>query len=141
MFNTTAYGKAVVKYIQAVKYLQILPRSGFFDMWRLFLCQFQHFKFPIFKIWHVFEIHICLPVSGPPSPLRLCQLLAALRLPQKKHPFGVLEYVSCVFCHFLFFFLDSRVRLCGCLRRFADLRKNTPLEFWSMHLVCFVDFW
>ena len=35
----------------------------------------------------------------------------------------------------------SRVRLCGgCLRRFGDLRKNTPLEFWSMYLVHFVDF-
>ena len=26
------------------------------------------------------------------------------------------------------------------LRRFGDLRKNTPLEFWSMHLVDFVIF-
>ena len=28
----------------------------------------------------------------------------------------------------------------GCLRRFGDLRKNTPLDFWSMYLVDFVDF-
>ena len=35
----------------------------------------------------------------------------------------------------------SRVRLCGgCLRRFGDLRKNTPLEFGSMYLVYFIDF-
>ena len=30
--------------------------------------------------------------------------------------------------------------LCACLRRFGDLRKNTSLEFWSMHFVNFVDF-
>ena len=30
--------------------------------------------------------------------------------------------------------------LCACLRRFGDLRKNTPLEFWNMHFVNFVDF-
>ena len=35
----------------------------------------------------------------------------------------------------------SPARLCrSCLRRFGDLRKNTPLEFWSMYLVGFVDF-
>jgi len=35
----------------------------------------------------------------------------------------------------------SPVRLCpSCLRRFGDLRKNTPLDFWSMHLVDFVIF-
>ena len=35
----------------------------------------------------------------------------------------------------------SRVRLCGgCLRRFGDLRKNTPLDFWSMYLVDFSKF-
>ena len=33
----------------------------------------------------------------------------------------------------------SRVRLCpSCLRRFGDLRKNTPRDFWSMYLVDFV---
>ena len=26
-----------------------------------------------------------------------------------------------------------------CLRRFGDLRKNTPLDFWSMYPVYFVD--
>ena len=33
MFNTTAYGKAVVKYIQAVKYVQcvFVSRSGFWS--------------------------------------------------------------------------------------------------------------
>ena len=30
--------------------------------------------------------------------------------------------------------------LCACLRRFSDLKKNTSLEFWSMHFVNFVDF-
>ena len=35
----------------------------------------------------------------------------------------------------------SPVRLCrSCLRRFGDLRKNTPLEFWSMYLADFVIF-
>ena len=35
----------------------------------------------------------------------------------------------------------SRVCLCpSCLRRFGDLRKNTPLDFWSMYLVSFVIF-
>ena len=34
----------------------------------------------------------------------------------------------------------SMVRLCGCLRRFGDLRKNTPLEFCSMYLVCLYMF-
>ena len=30
----------------------------------------------------------------------------------------------------------SPVRLCrSCLRRFGDLNKNTPLDFWSMYLV------
>ena len=28
-----------------------------------------------------------------------------------------------------------------CLRRFGDLRKNTPLDFWSMYLVDFVEKW
>ena len=27
-----------------------------------------------------------------------------------------------------------------CLRRFGDLRKNTPLDFWSMYLMYVVDF-
>ena len=30
--------------------------------------------------------------------------------------------------------------LCACLRRFGDLRKNTSLDFWSMHFVNFVGF-
>jgi len=30
--------------------------------------------------------------------------------------------------------------LCACPRRFSDLRKNTSLEFWSMHFVDFVNF-
>ena len=35
----------------------------------------------------------------------------------------------------------SRVCLCpSCLRRFGDLRKNTPLDCWSMYLVYFVDY-
>ena len=29
--------------------------------------------------------------------------------------------------------------LCACLRRFGDLRKNTPLDFWSMYLVDLVN--
>ena len=33
------------------------------------------------------------------------------------------------------------MRLCrSCLRRFGDLRKNTPLDFWSMYLVDFSNF-
>ena len=45
----------------------------------------------------------------------------------------------------LIFFTDFRspspVRLCpSCLRRFGSLRKNTPLDFWSMYLVDFVIF-
>ena len=63
---------------------------------------------------------------------------AALRRPQKKHAPGFLEQVCCVFCWFL-----SLLAWCAqsaCLRRFADLRKNTPPEFWSMYPVCFVDF-
>ena len=100
MFNTTAYSKAVVKYIQAVKSFQIFLRSGYLDMWKLFLCQFQCFNFPKLDVLYVVEIWIFLVVLGSPS----------------------------------------RVRLCGILRRFGDLRKNTPLEFWSMYLVYFIDF-
>ena len=47
MFNTTAHGEVVVRYIQVVKYFLISSRSGFLDMWRLFLCQFRFFDFPI----------------------------------------------------------------------------------------------
>ena len=33
------------------------------------------------------------------------------------------------------------LRLCrSCLRRFGSLRKNTPLDFWSMYLADFVIF-
>ena len=142
MFNTTAYGKVVVKYIQAVKYVLMLLRSGFGDMWKLFLCQFQRFEFPIWEMLHVFAIHICLPVSGSPSPLRLCQLPAALRLPQKNHPFGVLKYASSGFRHFLRFQgPPSPLRLCrSCLRRFGSLKQNTLLDCWSMYCVNVVDF-
>ena len=35
----------------------------------------------------------------------------------------------------------SRVRLCrSCLRRFGDLKKNTPLEFWNTYFVDVVVF-
>ena len=35
----------------------------------------------------------------------------------------------------------SPVRLCpSCLRRFGDLKTNTPLEFWNMYFVGFVIF-
>ena len=85
-------------------------------------------------------------------------LPAALRLPQKKYPFGVLEHVPCVFLLILLVFYiilsiflpvlgsPSRVRLCDCLRRFADLRKTRPWNFGACTLcvlsilVVFVQF-
>jgi hypothetical protein len=46
-------------------------------------------------------------------------------------------FIECLFAGFR---VSSRVRMCGGrLRRFGDLRKNTALEFRSMHLMCFVD--
>ena len=93
------------------------------------------------------NVHL-LPVSGLPPGCVVSVLPAALRRPQKKHAPGFWEHVSCVFCRLLLMCMNlpalgspSRVRLCGgCLRRFGDLRKNTPLEFWSMYLVDLVNF-
>ena len=79
--------------------------------------------------------------------LRCLRRFADLR---KTRPWNFGACTSCVlsfcvvFLSILNIFLPvlgspSRVRLCGCLRRFADLRKNTPLEFRGMYLVCFVD--
>ena len=46
MLSTTAYGEAVVKYIQAAQYFLLLfSRAGFLVVWKLFLCLFQHFEF------------------------------------------------------------------------------------------------
>ena len=111
-------------------------------MWRLFLCQFQRFDFPILENWHVFEICICLPVSGSPSPLRLC--CSCLRLFGSLRKNTPLEFWSTYLVDFVIF-NDFRApqALCGCvscLRRFGSLRKNTPLELWSMYLVHFVIF-
>jgi hypothetical protein len=55
------------------------------------------------------------------------------------------------FIRFWFLFLNSRISLAGfrvpagcvcgsCLQRFADLRENTPLQFWRMYLLCFLVF-
>ena len=67
----------------------------------------------------------------------------AVRRPQKKYAPGFLEHVSCGFSRFLSI-LGSPPSCAtggGCLRRFGDLRKNTPLDFWSMYLVDLVDIW
>ena len=61
---------------------------------------------------------------------------AALRRHQEKHAPGFL--VPCVFCRLVL--LLAWCAQSACLRRFANLRKNTPLEFWSKYLVYFVDF-
>ena len=81
-----------------------------------------------------------------PSPqpfASVSQLPAALRLPQKKHAPGFLEYVTCGFYHF---FNDFRLpqALCGCVAAAcgasAPSEQNTPLDFWSMYLADFVIF-
>ena len=78
-------------------------------------------------VFDMFMSLVC-PISVP----------AALQRPQKKHAPVILEQVSCVFCRLL-----SLLAWCvqsACLRRFADLSKNTPLEFWTMCLMYFVIF-
>ena len=65
-------------------------------------------------------------------------LPAALRRPQKKQAPGFVEHVPCVFWRF--WLLLAWCAQSACLRRFGDLRKSTPLEFWSMCLVDFVMF-
>ena len=73
-------------------------------------------------------------------------LPAALRRPQKKHAPGILEDVSCVFCRCLLMFYDCKC-FCrfwglppGCLRRFGDLRKNTPWISGACILCVFLSF-
>ena len=64
------------------------------------------------------------------SLVRPLSLPAALRRPQKKHPFGILENVSWVFCRFCFFSLVRLLSLPAALRR---PQKKHPLEFWSVY--------
>jgi len=47
MFNTTAYGKDVVKCIQSVEYVLCSLRSGCLVTWKLLLCQCHHFDVSI----------------------------------------------------------------------------------------------
>ena len=98
----------------------------------------------LFKIslWHCFPVYYLLKISlwhgfrvPPTTPWSMC-LPAALRWPQKKHVPGIWEHVSCGFSSiFIDLSLPPPRGLCACLRRFGDLRKNTPLEFWSMYLL------
>ena len=61
MFNTTAYGKAVVKYTGGQKPgfsdFRLLPISGFVDMWKTFPDIFQDFNFEILKSQHVLKTY------------------------------------------------------------------------------------
>ena len=96
MFNTTGYGKAVVKYIQAVKYVPNLLRSGLLDMWGLFLCQVQRFnlfcgasapseKTPLWSVGVcILWIVSFLTISGPPKPFAAVSAACGALLPQTK---------------------------------------------------------
>ena len=100
MFNTTAYGKAVVKYIQAVKYFQFFRGL---DFWSCGNCSFAYFTILIIAFWkqYIFGNLLFADFRVPQPFAAVSQLPAALRLPQKKHTPGILEHVSCGCCQFL----------------------------------------
>ena len=85
------------------------------------------------------EISSTYPVSGSPSPVRLCRgCLRRFGDLRKNTP---LEFWSMyLMCFAVFFCFLAWCAQWACLRRFADLRRNTPLEVWSMYPVCFVEF-
>ena len=58
------------------------------------------FWFSNFKNWAFLKSVFVAGFRVPQPFASVSQLPAALRLPQKKHGPGVLEYVSCGFCHF-----------------------------------------
>ena len=84
-----------------------------------------------------FDMFICV-FAVFMSLVRPISLPAALRRPQKNHAPGFLEHVPCVFCRFSL--LSAWCAHSACLRRFADLRKTTPLDFWSMYPVYLANF-
>jgi len=50
----------------------------------------------------------------------------------------IVEHVGWKFTFLSVSWSPSPVRLCrSCLRRFGDLKKNTPLDVWSVYLVDF----
>ena len=86
--------------------------------------------------------------SESAAPCRICvfgmfmSLVCPMRVPavfrgaQKKHAPGNLEHVPCVFGRV--WLLSAWWAQSACLRRFAELSKNTALDTWSMYLACLI---
>jgi len=137
MFSTTAYGNAVVKYIQTVTFVQLL---FFLDLIcrSCGSCSYAYVTMLMFEFWKVafWEIYVFADFIVPQPWAAVSQLPAALRLPQKKvHPCDFwaypVDFVDCCRFHAL----PGPLRLCcSCLRRFGSLRKNTSQDFWSLYL-------
>jgi hypothetical protein len=89
--------------------------------------------------WHFGSCTLCI-LSFFVTFILACSIRvpAVLRRPQKKDPPGILEHVSYAFCRFVL--LLAWCAQCACLQRFGDLRKNTPLDFWNMWVVYFLEF-
>ena len=126
IYKYKKYGK--IPQIPPTSIFAIYGRMARSDAWKMFLCIFQDF-----------DVFICLIFfENPKYPVDT----GFLYITHSKSPFDtVFLYITYSKSPFdtVLGSLPPPRGLCACLRRFGDLRKNTSLEFWSMHFVIFVD--